>query len=472
MENASAGGRWGAGQSPTARNEAPAASKEAPTARINAPALDGDSAGIDQCGPQRIHKSATGAFGVVDAVAAADRSGPALLVAEKTKISPATKLRVLLIGHQFQVPSEGQAKARALSQFEDLDVTVLCPDRYKEAEVRWRHPKYSNKNVRTPDFKFFTTPVYNAWCGPAKWYLHWYPRLGEKLSLLKPDIIDLWEEPWSLLSAQIAFLCRRAFPRCRFISETEQNIEKKLPPPFEFFRSFSLRRADYVVARNQEASSVVRRKGFGGRVEVVGNGVDTGMFRPMERSDCRALHAVGGFVVGYAGRLVEEKGLRTLVNALRQMDGPRTLLLSGDGPLKKELLAESFVKWCGALPRESLPRFYNALDALVLPSRTTPSWKEQFGRVIVEAQACGVPVVGSDSGAIPEVIGTAGMVFPEGDSSGLRSVLERLRGDPCLREQLSQDGRAQACRRYSWQAIASQMREIYLGCALSPSGGI
>jgi glycosyltransferase involved in cell wall biosynthesis len=302
----------------------------------------------------------------------------------------------------------------------------------------------------------------NAWCGPAKWYLQWYARLEETLCAFRPDIIDLWEEPWSLLSAQVSLLKQRRLPQCRLISETEQNIAKVLPPPFEWFRSLTFKAADYLVARNTEALSVARDKGYTGPAGVVGNGVDTRLFRQMDRSECRRQMGVDGFVVGYAGRLVKEKGLRTLLAAVGQMQGHVCLLLSGDGPLRAELCREPFVKWVGAITRESLPVFYNALDTLVLPSLTTASWKEQFGRVIVEAQCCGIPVVGSNSGAIPEVIAEAGLVFAEGDETALRNALDKLRSDPEFSRQQAEGGRVQAAQRYSWEAIAKQMRGIYL----------
>jgi quercetin dioxygenase-like cupin family protein len=81
------------------------------------------------------------------------------------------------------------------------------------------------------------------------------------------------------------------------------------------------------------------------------------------------------------------------------------------------------------------------LDALVLPSLTRPNWKEQFGRVLVEAMACGVPVVGSDSGEIPRVIGQAGLSFPEGDAGALRASLAELMGSERRRAELGARGR-------------------------------
>lgn len=382
-------------------------------------------------------------------------AGSEALRIQRTAARP---LRVLLIGHQFQVATEGQAKAAALSKFDDLDIQVLCPERYKEAEVRWRHPKAP----AGAKYLFRSTEVRNAWAGSAKWYLQSYCRLEEILTCLRPDVIDLWEEPWSLLSLQVLRLRKRCLPECCFISETEQNIFKNLPPPFEWFRSETFKHADYLIARNTEAVDVARRKGYTGPARVVGNGVDTRLFRPMDRFICRRELGAEGFVVGYAGRLVREKGIETLLRAFRKLNGKKLLVLSGDGPLREDLCREPFVKWLGVMPREGLPVFYNSLDALVLPSLTTVSWKEQFGRVLVEAQACRTPVVGSDSGAIPEVIGQTGLVFAEGDAHRLYQALGRLQAEAALGAELARLGLAKVASRYSWEAIATAMREVYL----------
>jgi len=101
------------------------------------------------------------------------------------------------------------------------------------------------------------------------------------------------------------------------------------------------------------------------------------------------------------------------------------------------------------------------LDALVLPSRTRPNWKEQFGRVLVEAMACGVPVIGSDSGEIPHVIGDAGLIFPEEQVEILRAHLARLLGDPGLRADLAQRGRERVLARFTQAQVASQTYQVY-----------
>jgi len=108
-----------------------------------------------------------------------------------------------------------------------------------------------------------------------------------------------------------------------------------------------------------------------------------------------------------------------------------------------------------------MPARYRELDVLVLPSLTRPNWKEQFGRVLIEAMACGVPVIGSSSGEIPRVVGAAGMLFRERSSSMLRQQLAELRDDPALRELLGLRGRERVLDYYTQTAIARQTVAFY-----------
>jgi glycosyltransferase involved in cell wall biosynthesis len=119
----------------------------------------------------------------------------------------------------------------------------------------------------------------------------------------------------------------------------------------------------------------------------------------------------------------------------------------------------------GRVAYEEVPAFLRSLDALVLPSRTTPRWKEQFGRALAEAMACGVACLGSDSGAIPEVMGKGGLVFKEGDAKGLARQARRLK-DAGLRQRLGRAGRARAVKEYS-SAVLAQRLAGFLRQALS-----
>ena len=381
-------------------------------------------------------------------------------------------MKVLLISHTCQSRSEGQPKAVELARL-GIDLTVVVPRRWKHYGA-WRAPQ-----APLPGAGFAWRPmtVRLPWSGPAQSYLHFYPGLPRLLRELQPDVIDLWEEPWSLVSAQACRLRDLLCPGARIVSETEQNVEKQLVPPFEQFRSSVLQSADWVVGRSAEAIEIVRRKGYDGPASVVPNAVDAAAFQvpsPAARAQTRAELGWGEeFVCGYVGRLVEEKGVTDLVEALAQMPAsptrpPSRAVLVGSGPFEAELRAQIAELGLGArvqlLPargREELAQLMGALDALVLPSRTTPRWKEQFGRVIIEAGACGVPVVGSSSGAIPDVVGEAGLVFAEGNATQLAQKLEWLAAHPEGARQMGARGRQVVEQKYTWTRVAQAMARIY-----------
>jgi glycosyltransferase involved in cell wall biosynthesis len=160
-----------------------------------------------------------------------------------------------------------------------------------------------------------------------------------------------------------------------------------------------------------------------------------------------------------------EKGLFDLVAAVRNLEPPVELLLVGDGPLRKTLQSvdagSARVHIITDLPHERMAEAYGRMDVLALPSRTTPRWAEQFGRVLVEALWCGVPVIGSQSGEIPWVIESTGggLTFPEGDVDALRGCLEAMRADPALRARLATLGREQVERMFSVEAVARRFAE-------------
>ncbi|MFZ1794096.1 MAG: glycosyltransferase, partial [Anaerolineae bacterium] len=124
------------------------------------------------------------------------------------------------------------------------------------------------------------------------------------------------------------------------------------------------------------------------------------------------------------------------------------------------------VEWVEATSTQ-MPAFYAGLDALVVPSRTMPNWKEQFGRVIIEAMACGVPVIGSSSGEIPNVIGDAGLIFREDDVAGLQAQLQTLMASPALRESLGLAGRKRMMDNFTMRRVAQKSVEIYRSLAAS-----
>jgi glycosyltransferase involved in cell wall biosynthesis len=257
--------------------------------------------------------------------------------------------------------------------------------------------------------------------------------------------------------------------RSRLVFYTAQNMIKQYPFPFNAFRLRSFRASDAAVAVSEEAKAVLEREGFKKPVYVLPHGVDTEAFRPDEaiRRAARRRFRLEGFVAGYAGRLMAEKGIFDLLEAVESLGPEYRLMVVGDGPQKDEFLGRAAklgltdrLTMVGTVAHDEVPGLMPAMDALVLPSRTCPSWKEQFGRVLIEAMACGVPVVGSDSGEIPGTIGQAGLIFPEGDTGALADALSRLRWSPELKESLVAKG-LQKAREFGWQAAAQRLGEIF-----------
>jgi glycosyltransferase involved in cell wall biosynthesis len=341
---------------------------------------------------------------------------------------------------------------------------VVVPDRWKHYG-RWRPLEILD------DAKAVIHPnkVRWPWLGPAQFYLHWYPGLKSVVKSFRPDVIDVWEEPWGLISLQAARVRDRYAPQAKLVLETEQNINKQLPLPFEWIRRKSLKSADWLVSRNPEGVDVCRAKGYTGPATVLPNAVDAELFQPMDRSQARASLGFTGRVLGYIGRLVPEKGLAGLIAAMEQMSEDVSLVFVGEGPMEAELRASAAalglgdrVSFLGRKPLNELPRYMNALDALVLPSLTTPSWKEQFGRVIIEAFACGTAVVGSDSGAIPHVISDDGWVFRENDIDDMTKALSKcLAASDSDQEKKRHARRKRVLEEFTWSVVAQRYVKVY-----------
>jgi glycosyltransferase involved in cell wall biosynthesis len=296
-------------------------------------------------------------------------------------------------------------------------------------------------------------------------HLHFYPRLGRLLRSLRPELMHVDEEPYNLATWHAMFCARRlAVPACFF---TWQNLKRGYPPPFRWFEQYCYANARYAVAGNREAAQVLKAKGYQGPVSVIPQfGVDPEVYLPGQPGSGRQDQ---GLAIGYAGGLVPEKGIDVLLQAAAGLPVHGwSLTIAGEGAervrlesLTSQLGVSDRVRFIGRVVSTEMPDFYRSLDVLVLPSLTRPNWKEQFGRVLVEAMACGVAAIGSDSGEIPHVLGDAGLVFPEGDVNGLRAHLSRLQGDETLRRELARRGRQRVLDRYTQAQVARATYAVY-----------
>ncbi|GAB4474830.1 MAG: glycosyltransferase family 4 protein [Anaerolineae bacterium] len=357
-------------------------------------------------------------------------------------------LRVLMISKACVVGAY-QRKLEEIAAHPDIDLTVIVPPAWDGQPLERAH---------TEGYRLIVEPVRFD----GDFHLHHYPGLRRHIREVQPHIVHVDEEPYNLATYQAVQLARRAGARSLFFSW--QNLLRRYPPPFSWFERWVLDHVDHAVVGNREAASVWRAKGYSGPLEVIPQfGVDPEIFSPPPQPTAHER-----FIIGYAGRLVPEKGIDTLIRAVSLLKGEWYLTLVGDGPERARLseLAGLLniggsVHFADPLPSTRMPEFYRSLDVLVLPSRTRKNWKEQFGRVLIEAMACAVPVIGSQSGAIPEVIGETGLTFPEGDAYALAESLQRLLLDRPLREALGKAGRQRVLRNFTQAQIAARTVDVY-----------
>jgi len=361
-------------------------------------------------------------------------------------------MKVLILSKACYVAAY-RRKLEELATLPDIELTLVVPP-------YWRQGKH--RALLEPGFdRGYRLVVQNPVLNGAH-HLHFYPRLGRLLDELAPELVHIDEEPYDFVSFHALLAARSR--GCKAVFFTWQNLLRRFPPPFGWMEAYVLRHADGAIAGSAEAAEVLKRKGFKGPLAIIPQfGVDPEVFRPDERGTPQ-----GRVRLGYLGRLVEEKGIRLLLRAASDLQGDWELELVGDGPLRQEIEAfisdhglKERVRLSPSVPSMMVPQLLQELDIVVLPSLTTPHWKEQFGRVLVEAMACGVAVVGSDSGEIPNVIGDAGLVCREGDVDGLRSALQRLIDDTELRRQLGGRGRDRVLSFYTQRRVAEATYRFY-----------
>jgi glycosyltransferase involved in cell wall biosynthesis len=298
--------------------------------------------------------------------------------------------------------------------------------------------------------------------------LHHYPRLAELIQTVGPDVIHLWEEPWSFVTLQAVILRRLRKPSAAIVLEVDQNIQKRLPPPFQQIRRHVLREVDFILARSPSAVDVVRANGYAGPTALIDYGVDRAIFRRLDREACRAEFGFKGFTVGFVGRLIVEKGLDDLFEGVRLCKENLSLAVMGEGPDGNELVKRGNT----ALQRDKLKffpwgsphkvaRFLNAVDVLVVVTRTTRNVKEQFGRIIIEAHSCGVPVIGSECGAIPDIVGEGGWIVPERAPEDIARTLDAVVRNPELRNQAIHAGESQIQQRFNFDKVAGTLADSW-----------
>jgi Glycosyltransferase len=321
------------------------------------------------------------------------------------------------------------------------------------------------ERIQRHGYTLHTLPVVFS----GKNHFHYYPTLSTLINKIKPDIIHVDEESFSFVTYLVIRQAHALGIPTLFFSW--QNIFKKYAWPFSAMERYSMKYAAVGIAGNMEAKDVLRQKGCKHPIFIIPQfGVDTKVFckRPQNELRKRIFANPNTFVVGYVGRLVEEKGIDDLLQAgmLLHKDIHFLFIGSGNQRLVLQRNAISYgisdrVHFVDYVKSTDMPQYLNILDCLVLPSHTRSNWKEQFGRVLIEAMACEVSVIGSNSAEIPNVIGHAGLIYPEGNVNALRDTIEKIFSDNILKLKLAREGRERVEKYFTQRTIAEETVKVY-----------
>lgn len=360
-------------------------------------------------------------------------------------------MRVVMISKALVVGA-AQSKLEEIAAHPDVELTAVIP-------ATWDGRPYEAGYTR--GYRTLVQPIRFD----GNFHVFYLPTLGRVLRTIRPDVVHIDEEPINFATALATRQALAVGARPLFF--TWQNINRPYPPPFRWFEQYVYRHSAYAIAGNAEAEDVLRGKGYGGPCAVIPQfGVDQELFTPggaeTQRDPDRP------FVIGAPNRLEPHKGIDWLLEAVSGLTGDWRLRFVGNGPLAQEIPGKAAALGIAdrvsveqAVPSRDVPALLRQFDVVVLPSLTTSWWKEQFGRVLIEAMACQVPVVGSDSGEIPRVIGEGGLVVREADRADLRTALAQLMADPELGQTLGQRGRARVLERFTQARVAARTVDVY-----------
>ena len=291
--------------------------------------------------------------------------------------------------------------------------------------------------------------------------------LAATLDRIRPDAIWLQQEPVERLSLELLEYYR-SDSHPKIASAVCENIFKRRLWWKRMAMSKRWARLDGLLATAQGSVQGIQHAGMPHTVPATT--LVAGMEGPPSNVPAMDLGFVAkpsDFIVGFAGRICEEKGWHHLLDAVQRLPDRFKVAFAGDGPQSQELVDRSRsgslagrVSVLGALPKQQLWSFYRALNCLVLPSMTRGKWKEQFGGVLADAMAMGLPIIGSDSGSIPEVVGPAGVIVPEGRSDPIAEAIHDLSRSEGLLERLGNIARRRYESEFSIEAYAAKIATV------------
>ncbi len=384
-------------------------------------------------------------------------------------------MKILIASHSYIIELNRE-KLRELARLEpSIEVTIVVPKKWRPGGVM----KSTIETQPVDEGNFRVVPLTN-YSQNNQGLLSFGPELITLMREFRPDVIQVEQGVKSLAYAQMITLNKLLGLKAKMLFFTWWNLPYETKFPLAQLERYNLNNSSGIVVGNTDGYNVLRDRGYNGPMQIMPQlGVDEQLFQAQAQPEIAAQHGIQpeDFVIGFVGRFVPEKGLKTLFHAAAKLQNPHwKMLLLGRGPMQAELqelagelgFADRLIQ-IASVPHADVYRYINLMSVLLLPSETTTEfktltaagWKEQFGHVLIEAMACQVPVIGSDSGEIPNVIEDAGLVFPEGDVAQLCDRLTQLISNPDFAQAIGQKGHQRAMVKYTNRALAKDLFGFY-----------
>ncbi|MCL5004200.1 MAG: glycosyltransferase family 4 protein [Patescibacteria group bacterium] len=369
-------------------------------------------------------------------------------------------MKVLFVSHAY-VEESNRRKLFELAKFDGLEVGVIFPKHWKT----WHGEEKDQLTIDNGKLTYEEHALDTFFSGDAGRYIYYPIQLIISIIKFKPDLVHVEEEPFCPVSFEAAFVCwllgvKMSFFTWENIADLKLGFWRRLSEKFVLLRSLA------AVAGNSGAKERLIKKGFKKKIGVFPQfGVDTEVFYPGPLPPSKDL--LSSVTVGFVGRLALAKGVDLLLEAVKMLPERFGLLIVSSSPKVPTSFTDQInalgigprLKIQTGVPHAELADWYRQMDIYVLPSRTTPTWQEQFGRTMIEAMACGVPVIGSSSGAIPEVVGGGGLIFREGDAEDLVYRITKL-SDPETHKLLRETALKRSIGEFSNEIICRRIADF------------
>ncbi|MCK4667248.1 glycosyltransferase family 4 protein [Candidatus Dependentiae bacterium] len=360
-----------------------------------------------------------------------------------------SKLKVLFIKHDG-VLRVNRRYLEIISEKRDWEVHLISPESWCAPSFKKRYlfEDSNDKIIKHPiPASFVRHPIFFKYKSSS------IKRLSKEIN---PDVVFISNDPYAITSYQGIKYNKDK----KIIIYGVQNIHKFIPFPFSSIYRHNLKYCNYFLGCNKETLKINQAWGFKGPIDYLPIGIDRNSFK---RKNNNLLSSPPN--IGFFGRIEEIKGIKYLVKALNKLNRSIKFIIVGEGSLKGWILKNLTNKKVqleikSFIPHVEIYKEYLKLDLLIVPSITIWRWKEQFGRVLVESMASGVPVIGTDSGAIPDVLGDAGLIVKERSAEAIANAIKILLNNEEKRLELIENGIKRVEKYFYWESVADKVISV------------